>query len=382
MGVLVDDLLLLDATRPGPPARAPIRRPDATRGRRRRRRARRAPGPHRRGRRQRRRRRSSATKRRLRQVFANLLAERVHAHAGGHAGAGRRRERGADAVIEVRDNGPGLSADEAAHVFEQFWRADARAHGPAAASGLGLSIVRAIAAAHGGTAEVVTDPRRGRDLPRHPVRCAVTRSRRRPTSTRRQSIWTTSLPRWSPREEADERFGRAVDAVEDVLAVLDAAVGDPRGELGGARRVGVPVVEGVEPLHPRPLAHDVLDVVQRRRRAFEVVGRDVAAQHDAAAIGEPAQHGVEQLAADVVEEDVDASRRELLEARRDVFGLVVDARVEAELVDDPRALGRAAGDADDVRAAQLRDLARDRPDARPPRPTRGTSRPVRASRPR
>jgi two-component system OmpR family sensor kinase len=55
------------------------------------------------------------------------------------------------AVVTVADGGPGLPAEEAAHVFERFWRADksrARARG---GSGLGLSIVAAIIRAHNGS---------------------------------------------------------------------------------------------------------------------------------------------------------------------------------------------------------------------------------------
>jgi signal transduction histidine kinase len=52
------------------------------------------------------------------------------------------------ASIAVADEGPGLTADEADHAFERFWRgAGARAGG----SGLGLAIVRATAERHGGT---------------------------------------------------------------------------------------------------------------------------------------------------------------------------------------------------------------------------------------
>ena len=75
--------------------------------------------------------------------------------------------------------------------------------------------------------------------------------------------------------------------------------------------------------------------------------------------GEPAQHRVEQLAADVVEEDVDALGRELLESRRDILALVVDARVEAEVVDDPRALLGRPRDTDHLGALHLRDLPGD-----------------------
>ncbi len=62
------------------------------------------------------------------------------------------------ACFEVSDQGPGIPPAEHAHIFEPFHRADparARATGGA---GLGLTIVSAIAHAHGGTVGVVSDP--------------------------------------------------------------------------------------------------------------------------------------------------------------------------------------------------------------------------------
>ena len=60
------------------------------------------------------------------------------------------------AVLEVADSGPGLSPKDAERIFERFYRVEesrTRANG---GSGLGLSIVAALTAAHGGTAEVET----------------------------------------------------------------------------------------------------------------------------------------------------------------------------------------------------------------------------------
>lgn len=57
-------------------------------------------------------------------------------------------------VVEVGDKGPGLSPDDAAHVFERFYRVDparSRDHG---GSGLGLAIAAAIAQNHGGRLEL------------------------------------------------------------------------------------------------------------------------------------------------------------------------------------------------------------------------------------
>ena len=87
----------------------------------------------------------------LRQVVDNLLGNvRAHTPAGTSA---QVRVDGDEtgARITVTDNGPGMEPDQAEHVFERFYRSDpsrSRTHGGA---GLGLSIVSAIVAAHGGT---------------------------------------------------------------------------------------------------------------------------------------------------------------------------------------------------------------------------------------
>jgi two-component system OmpR family sensor kinase len=63
------------------------------------------------------------------------------------------------AVLEVTDTGPGLPAEYAVHVFERLFRADAsRQRAVAGGAGLGLSIVAAIVAAHGGRVELRTEP--------------------------------------------------------------------------------------------------------------------------------------------------------------------------------------------------------------------------------
>ncbi len=67
-------------------------------------------------------------------------------------------------MVEVRDDGPGMEPEVAARVFERFYRADgSRTRGPGATtgSGLGLSIVAALVAAHDGRVEVDSAPGRG-----------------------------------------------------------------------------------------------------------------------------------------------------------------------------------------------------------------------------
>ncbi|MCD2174418.1 sensor histidine kinase [Rhizobium sp. C4] len=59
------------------------------------------------------------------------------------------------AFIRISDNGPGLSPEGRERAFERFWRADESRTRARGGSGLGLSIVRGIARAHGGEAELV-----------------------------------------------------------------------------------------------------------------------------------------------------------------------------------------------------------------------------------
>jgi two-component system sensor histidine kinase MprB len=61
-----------------------------------------------------------------------------------------------DGVLTVRDHGPGFAEEDLPHVFERFFRADDARGMPG--SGLGLSIVRQAAEAHGGWAEAANAP--------------------------------------------------------------------------------------------------------------------------------------------------------------------------------------------------------------------------------
>lgn len=88
----------------------------------------------------------------LRQAVDNLVANAVKfARKGGHVRLSTWVEPdGADhrLVIEVADDGPGVSADERQHIFERY-RQGARGRS-AGGTGLGLAIARGIAEAHGG----------------------------------------------------------------------------------------------------------------------------------------------------------------------------------------------------------------------------------------
>ena len=78
--------------------------------------------------------------------------------------------------------------------------------------------------------------------------------------------------------------------------------------------------------------------------------------------GELAQRDIEDLAADVVEVDIDALRAMLAQRRAHVLVLVVDGRVEAEFVHQVAALVGAAGDADHAAALDPGHLPDHHPD--------------------
>jgi len=117
---------------------------------------------------------------RIRQVLANLLGNvREHTPPGTPVAVRLAPVRGR-AVLEVADGGPGMSGEDAARAFDRFHRGadrpdrpdrpgsggsrdggdgqDDDAAAPPGGSGLGLSIVQAIAAAHGGQAVLESRP--------------------------------------------------------------------------------------------------------------------------------------------------------------------------------------------------------------------------------
>jgi two-component system OmpR family sensor kinase len=65
------------------------------------------------------------------------------------------------AVIEVADEGPGMSDEELERVFERFYRADPARARATGGVGLGLSIVAAVAEAYGGSVAAQSVPGRG-----------------------------------------------------------------------------------------------------------------------------------------------------------------------------------------------------------------------------
>ena len=86
----------------------------------------------------------------LRQVLANLMRNAlVHTPAGSPIDLRVTRD-GAEAMLEVRDHGPGLPTADSEAIFERFWRADPGRGRGRAGAGLGLAIVSGVVTAHGG----------------------------------------------------------------------------------------------------------------------------------------------------------------------------------------------------------------------------------------
>ncbi len=91
---------------------------------------------------------------RLKQVVVNLLDNAIkYTPAGGAVWMTVSANEGS-AVLEVADNGVGIPAAALPHLFERFYRVDKARSRQMGGSGLGLSIVKAICAAHGGQVKV------------------------------------------------------------------------------------------------------------------------------------------------------------------------------------------------------------------------------------
>jgi two-component system OmpR family sensor kinase len=105
---------------------------------------------------------------RLRQVIANLMSNALtHTPAGSPVSVRIRTVHQGGYLpvpsvsVEVADQGPGMTPEQASHVFERFYRADQARDRRTGGTGLGLAIVSALVTAHGGVVSLDTAPGKG-----------------------------------------------------------------------------------------------------------------------------------------------------------------------------------------------------------------------------
>ena len=93
---------------------------------------------------------------RLQQVVVNLIDNAIkYTPAGGEITV-RVAPNARHAILEVADNGVGISEQALPHIFERFYRADKARSRQSGGAGLGLSIVKSICAAHGAEIKIAS----------------------------------------------------------------------------------------------------------------------------------------------------------------------------------------------------------------------------------
>ena len=107
----------------------------------------------------------------LQQVVYNLMENAVkYTQEGGEVSVTLQRI-GRDAVLTVKDNGPGISAEHLPHIFDRFYRVDKARSREAGGTGLGLAIVHQLVMLHGGEIHVESEEGKGTsfivELPLH-----------------------------------------------------------------------------------------------------------------------------------------------------------------------------------------------------------------------
>ena len=93
-------------------------------------------------------------------LVQNLVENAIkYTPEGGHVAVTLRRD-GGELALSVADDGIGIAKKDLPHIYDRFWQADA-SRGADRGSGLGLSMVKQIAEAHGGSISVKSAPGKG-----------------------------------------------------------------------------------------------------------------------------------------------------------------------------------------------------------------------------
>lgn len=136
----------------------------------------------------------------LRQILVNLLENAVnYVNSGGdiHIASASGSQF---ATLRVSNTGSRIAADDAARVFERFWRGDASRDGGGAHVGLGLSLVRRLALVLGGAIDA-TSQRHGL----FEITLRLPLSKRQPAAAVKVQSETQSESRTAKPEEANKR---------------------------------------------------------------------------------------------------------------------------------------------------------------------------------
>ncbi|KUZ01901.1 hypothetical protein WS50_08730 [Burkholderia territorii] len=101
---------------------------------------------------------------RVRQIVLNLLVNAIHFTDGGSVTsrvriATTRRGRSSTLLLDVRDTGVGIAADQFKYLFDGYWQNDRAARSDGAGNGLRLAICRELVELIGGTITVSSTPR-------------------------------------------------------------------------------------------------------------------------------------------------------------------------------------------------------------------------------
>jgi hypothetical protein len=167
------------------------------------------------------------------------------------------------------------------------------------------------------------------------------------------------LPRiGAPIQIHKRRLRHAKPALNHSLSPLNLPLLQPPRQLPNRARILLPIIKDNKPLHPNPHSNNH-QIIPRPLGHLLIILADAATNHKARMLLRSREGQVQNLAADIVEEDVD----ERFCGGAEIFGetrrFVVEGGVEAGRLRQPAAFGVATGDTEDRRAFEFRDLPYD-----------------------
>ena len=215
-------------------------------------------------------------------IVLNLLSNAFKYTMSGSVEVALRAE-GGQAVLAVRDTGPGIPEEELPHLFERFHRVEGVAGRSIEGSGIGLALVQELVKLHGG--EVSVESRLGEGstfivrlpLGRDHLASAQVREDTQPVvGSARAGIFAEEMLRWLPEDAAQHNTAPAADAPRIVLADDNTDMRDyVRHLLGDEFRVE-PVADGEaawERIVADPPELVLTDVMMPRLDGFGLLAR-------------------------------------------------------------------------------------------------------------